>query len=84
MGTVKTAVSLPENLFEQLEQLARELDVPRSRVVALALEALMRDRASERLLNQLNDTYSDGPSESERRWLEAGQQSFAHVVADEW
>jgi len=35
-------------------------------------------------LAQLNDAYADGPSESERRWLEAGQQSFVQVIADEW
>jgi metal-responsive CopG/Arc/MetJ family transcriptional regulator len=42
MENVKTAVSIRKSLFEQAENLARKMKVPRSRLFALALEDYIR------------------------------------------
>ena len=38
MASIKTAISLQQSLFEQVDTLARELQVSRSRLFALAIE----------------------------------------------
>jgi metal-responsive CopG/Arc/MetJ family transcriptional regulator len=37
MATVKTAISLQESLFEQVNELAEELQMPRSHLFVLAV-----------------------------------------------
>ena len=38
MACVKTAISIQESLFKEAEELARKLQVSRSKLVSLALE----------------------------------------------
>ena len=59
MATIKTALSIDESLFERAEALAEELEIPRSRVFSLALEQFLRRHDARKLLNQLNEVYSD-------------------------
>lgn len=65
MSTVKTAVSLPESLFEQAETLAHELSVSRSRLFTLAVEAFVQRYENEKLLASLNEAYGDGLDDAE-------------------
>ena len=59
MATVKTAISLEESLLNQVDELAQELEVSRSRVFAMAANALMQQRQNQKLLDDLNTAYSD-------------------------
>lgn len=65
MTTIKTAVSLPESLFEQAETLAAELTISRSRLFTLAIEAFVQRYENERLLASLNEAYGDGLDDTE-------------------
>jgi len=42
MAHVKTAISIEESVFLRIENLARELDVSRSRLFALAMNEFLR------------------------------------------
>jgi len=83
MGNVKTAVSLEESLFEQVEALAREMKTTRSSVFALALEDFVRRHQNRQLLERLNAAYAGEPDPTEearrRRMLELHRQTL-----DEW
>ena len=61
MATVKTALSIDESLFEQAEALAKDLDVSRSRVFAMALEEFLARHEAGKILAQINLVYVDGP-----------------------
>ena len=65
MPTVKTAISLDQNLFEKVNHFAEELHVSRSRLFALAIEDYMKSKENQMLLEQLNTAYSDFPDEEE-------------------
>jgi hypothetical protein len=52
---VKTAVSIPDDVFEQAERLARRNNVSRSELYATALRALLADDAA--VTEQLNRVY---------------------------
>jgi predicted transcriptional regulator len=42
MASIKIAISLDKPLFDQVETLAKEMNVPRSRTFALAVEEFVR------------------------------------------
>ncbi len=42
MATIKTAISLQDSLFAQVNELAQKLNVSRSQVIALALEEFVQ------------------------------------------
>lgn len=64
---VKTAVSLPDSVFERAERLAAKLGLTRSRLYALALEQYL-DRSDEQpdpVTEALNRVYADRPPPDE-------------------
>ena len=65
MGVVKTAISLQENLFQQMEQLAGDLNLSRSSLIAIALQEFIERHENKRLLDQLNAAYEDDPQTEE-------------------
>ena len=67
--SIKTAVSLRRELFEQSEALASRMRVSHSRLVAMALEEFLRRRQNRELLDQINAAYEDQARPSERKLL---------------
>jgi predicted transcriptional regulator len=53
--TVKTAVSLPDDLFERAEHAARQLGVNRSQLYARALTRYLQDIGPDPVTERLND-----------------------------
>lgn len=82
MTTIKTAVSIEESLFKQADELAGELQVSRSRLVSLALERLIKDYETKRLMERLNEVYADGPPEEDEQWLEMARQAYVETLRD--
>ncbi|MBN3873813.1 ribbon-helix-helix domain-containing protein [Nostoc sp. JL33] len=60
---MKTAISLPDSVFEEAEALARELGVSRSELYTKALKAYLRKYNRNQMLNQLNKVYAEESSE---------------------
>lgn len=84
MATIKTAISLQDSLFEEIEQAARELKVSRSRIFVLAIEEYLKRRENLRLLDKINDAYQDEPEESERKRLRKMRASQRRLLEGEW
>ena len=85
MATVKTAISMPEHLFEELEAAAKEMQVPRSQVFALAVKEFLRERENRRILEQLNRVYGDRPDEEERNLAKDMKARLRRLTArEEW
>lgn len=85
MANVKTAVSLQESLFEQVERLAQEMNVSRSRLFALALENFIRDYQDRQLfeaINQASAEIADDPIEQTR--LRQIRRHHRRTVEGEW
>jgi len=59
MGTIKTAISIEEDLFAQVDAAAAELAVSRSRLIAISLQEFLRRRENRRLLAEIDRTYTD-------------------------
>lgn len=78
---MKTAVSLPDDLFEAADALAAELGVSRSGLYRLALERFVDAEASDRVTAALNELYSSEDSSIDQAWLTAGVQALKAAEA---
>jgi predicted transcriptional regulator len=59
---MKTAISLPDELFEAAEALAARLEVPRSRLYAIALEEFLARHDARRVSERLDAVYGSEAS----------------------
>ena len=85
MSNKKIAVSIPQPLFEQADELAEHMKVSRSHLYALALEMYIQQRESQLILEQLNRVCGENPpTDEEKQLLEAMQRRQRHLVEGEW
>ena len=84
MENVKTAISIPQPLFEQVEALTREMHISRSRLFALAVEDFMHRYENQRLLERLNAAYTDAPTPDEQALLRRMRRQHRQMVEGEW
>jgi metal-responsive CopG/Arc/MetJ family transcriptional regulator len=63
---MKTAVSIPDDVFNEAETLAKELKTSRSEIYARALAAFVGDHAPDRVTQAMNDALDtvDAPPDS--------------------
>ena len=83
MPSVNTAISLEENLFNQVNQLANDMHVSRSKLFTLAVKDFLKKQESNKLLAQLNAAYSDAPSEEEKSISKAMHRKQQQIVEQE-
>jgi predicted transcriptional regulator len=57
-ASMKTAVSLPDELFQEAEATARRLRVSRSELYAKAIKAFLTQQNGDAITERLNDLYS--------------------------
>lgn len=63
--SVKTAISLQEDLFKEVNMLASELHVSRSKLFVMAVQDFIKKEESKNLLSQINNAFSDSPNKDE-------------------
>lgn len=67
---MKTAISIPDEIFESAEALATRLGVSRSQLYATAVARLLAEHERDHVTARLNAIYGDAASEPSR--LEPG------------
>ena len=55
---MKTAVSLPDKLYQEAERTAQSMGLPRSQLFAKALEEFIEHHKTENVTEKLNQIYS--------------------------
>lgn len=83
MPGVKTAISLEEKLFDQVNKLATDMHVSRSKLFTLAVKDYLKKQESKKLLAQLNAVYSDSPGEEEKAISKAMHKKQRKIVEQE-
>lgn len=84
MASVKTAISLDALLLEQIDALAAELKMPRSRLLAQAAEEFLRQHENAKLLADLNRAHADGPTPEEVDMQRKWKSQYRHRLEGEW
>ncbi|MDA3950103.1 MAG: ChpI protein [Spirochaeta sp.] len=54
---MKTAISLPDSLYEDAERTAREMGIPRSQLFARAVSEFIKRHQREEITQRLNEVY---------------------------
>lgn len=84
MAIVKTAISIDENIFQQAEEVACLLKVSRSRAFAMAMEEFAKRKKSERITQQINESYSDAAENEDRAIVRQMRSSYHPHAEMEW
>jgi metal-responsive CopG/Arc/MetJ family transcriptional regulator len=58
---MKTAISIPDDIFQSAEQLARRLGVSRSELYVQALKSYLQVHHEDQVTDRLNTIYGDTP-----------------------
>lgn len=84
MPTVKTAISLRKSLFERVDELAQELDIPRSHVFVLAVEEFIQRHENRKLLKAINEVYEESLDREEELHRDRVRQQHRKMVQGQW
>ncbi|NJL22997.1 MAG: hypothetical protein HC895_22710 [Leptolyngbyaceae cyanobacterium SM1_3_5] len=60
---MKTAISLPDSVFEEAEALAQQLGLSRSELYTKALQAYLKKYDRNQILHRLNQVYAQESSQ---------------------
>ena len=79
---VKTAISVPDDTFEQASKKAAELGISRSEFFARAARSYLDELASHSLTQQINETLQAATDDSSAAAVTAGRNYLADQ--DDW
>jgi metal-responsive CopG/Arc/MetJ family transcriptional regulator len=77
---MKTAISIPDHLFEEVEAFSKKHRRSRSEVFALAVKKLLEKEKTEELLAALNEAYAEVESPEEARLREKSKRYYQHRI----
>ena len=83
MPGVKTAISLDEELFLKVNNLANNLHISRSKLFTLAVQDYVKKQENQALLARLNEVYKDLPIEEERKTLKSMRGKQKQLIQEE-
>lgn len=82
---MKTAISIPDDLFKTVEELAAELHLSRSQVFADAVRDYINRRRNKIILEAINKVYSDTETEQETELRKQSKKHYAKSLkAEKW
>jgi len=63
---MKTAISIPDDLFKEVDKLAKEKKTSRSQIFSEAVELYLKKIKSQKLLEELNSAYAHEETAEEK------------------
>jgi metal-responsive CopG/Arc/MetJ family transcriptional regulator len=84
VSNVRTAISIPESLFERVDALAKKAQISRSRLFVLAVEEYLRQVENEELFQAINAAYEEPPSAEEETHRQMMKDKHRQQVKGQW
>ena len=78
---MKTAISIPDSLFEEAEEAAKRLGMSRSELYAKAVKTFLAALRKENITQQLNEVYAEEPSELDDV---IARMQWASIPEEQW
>jgi metal-responsive CopG/Arc/MetJ family transcriptional regulator len=78
---MKTAISLPDSVFQEAEALAKQLGLSRSELYTKALQAYLQKYNRAQILSKLNQVYSQESSELDPAMA---KMQFMSLPREDW
>jgi metal-responsive CopG/Arc/MetJ family transcriptional regulator len=80
---MKTAISVPDDVFREVEKVARERQTSRSEVIVAALREYLERRKSTDLLNALNEAYGTAETAEEYEVRQKAKKRYSKTLRKE-
>ena len=80
---MKTAISVPDAIFSEVEKIAKECHTSRSEVFVTAVREYLEKRKSRKLLTDLNDALAVAESAEEYADRQKAKKRFARTSRKE-
>jgi metal-responsive CopG/Arc/MetJ family transcriptional regulator len=84
MANIKTAISIDKPLYDQVEDLAHELNTSRSRIFSLAVTEFIQRLKNQKLLEAINAAYDDFPDAKEESLKSVMRSQHLKMVKNQW
>ena len=81
---MKTAISVPDKVFESAEQFAHRMGLSRSELYVTALESYLNDHLEDRLMEKLNEVYGGETDSSLDSALQSMQARSIRKSGRKW
>lgn len=78
--SMKTAISMPDDIFEEVNKLAREYNYSRSHVICTAVKEYLERMRAQKLLAALNKVYADGEIPDETLLRKESMKYYAKTI----
>jgi len=83
-STLKTAISIDDELLQEADATARLLGLSRSRLFALAVADFLQRQRQEQMLRRLNEVYANGLEPAEKGLLKGIKAKVRRAVKERW
>ena len=80
---MKTAISVPDDVFREVDRVARERHASRSEVIVTALREYLERRRSQDLLHALNEVYGTAETAEEYHVRKAAKRKYGRTARRE-
>jgi metal-responsive CopG/Arc/MetJ family transcriptional regulator len=80
---MKTAISIPDELFKKIEKVAKEYNYSRSELFTIAAREFIEKINSKKLLDAINEAYSDVEMEEETSLRRKSKKYYASKILKE-
>lgn len=84
MLAIKTAISVEKQVYEEAENLAKEMHVGRSKLYTIAMKDFIERRKNKDLLEEINAAYSNEPTADEKTLLRVSRLQHKRILEREW
>lgn len=81
-NSMKTAISVPDHIFEEVNKLARENKTSRSRIFCAAVEEYLKKVKAHKILDALNAAYVDETTHEEKILLAKTKKYYERRVIE--
>ncbi len=81
--SVKTAISIKKELFCDVNRLAKELQISRSKLFVLAVSDFIKKNENKKIISQINKAFCDHPDSKEEKLQKAMRQKQARNLERE-
>jgi metal-responsive CopG/Arc/MetJ family transcriptional regulator len=83
MPNIKTAISIEKQIFDQVNDLAKNLNISRSRLFAIAAQEYIQRHTNIELLQAINEAYDDLPDD-DTKIVDKMRPRHLKMVKDQW
>jgi metal-responsive CopG/Arc/MetJ family transcriptional regulator len=80
---MKTAISIPDDLFNDIDKLSKKLHCSRSRILADAAREFIEKQKNQEILDAINKAYSENETEQEVTLRQKSKKKYAKLLKEE-